>query len=53
MPHVGVINGAQVVLPVLPDGGMEILVGVDEDCLEWFVLSLFWVLYWECGLTFV
>jgi hypothetical protein len=34
MPHVGVINGLQVVLPVLPDGGMEILVGVDEGCLD-------------------
>ena len=33
-PHVGVINGLQVVLPVLPDGGMEILVGVKEDCLD-------------------
>lgn len=34
MPHVGVINGAQVVLPVLPNGGMEILVVVDEGCLD-------------------
>ncbi|KAJ5317877.1 Transferase [Penicillium antarcticum] len=34
MPHVGVINGLQVVLPVLPNGGMEILVGVDEGCLD-------------------
>ncbi|RAH79598.1 hypothetical protein BO86DRAFT_449541 [Aspergillus japonicus CBS 114.51] len=34
VPHVGCINGAQVVLPVLPDGGMEILVGVEESCLD-------------------
>ncbi|PYI31308.1 hypothetical protein BP00DRAFT_177118 [Aspergillus indologenus CBS 114.80] len=34
VPHVGCINGAQVVLPVLPDGGMEILMGVEESCLD-------------------
>ncbi|OJJ97389.1 hypothetical protein ASPACDRAFT_53627 [Aspergillus aculeatus ATCC 16872] len=34
VPHIGCINGAQVVLPVLPDGGMEILVGVEESCLD-------------------
>jgi hypothetical protein len=34
MPHVGVINGLQVVLPVLPNGGMEIMVGVEGDCLD-------------------
>ncbi|KAL4960511.1 transferase family-domain-containing protein [Aspergillus stella-maris] len=34
MPHVGVINGAQVVLPMLPDGGFEIMVGVEESCVE-------------------
>ncbi|KAL4756686.1 transferase family-domain-containing protein [Aspergillus foveolatus] len=33
-PHVGVINGGQVVLPVLPDGGMEVIVGVEESCLD-------------------
>ncbi|KAM0268701.1 hypothetical protein ACHAQH_009930 [Verticillium albo-atrum] len=33
-PHVGIINGLQVVLPVLPDGGMEILVGVEETCID-------------------
>ncbi|KAJ5984564.1 hypothetical protein N7481_006663 [Penicillium waksmanii] len=32
-PHVGCINGLQVVFPVLPDGGIEILVGVEESCL--------------------
>mgnify|MGYP002718826491 FL=1 len=34
VPHVGCINGLQVVLPVLPDGGWEILVGVEESCLD-------------------
>jgi hypothetical protein len=33
-PHVGCINGLQVVFPVLPDGGIEILVGVEESCLD-------------------
>lgn len=30
---VGVINGGQVVLPRLPDGGVEFIVGVEEACL--------------------
>lgn len=34
VPHVGAINGLQVVLPVLPNGGMEIMVGVEESCLD-------------------
>ncbi|KAL4811208.1 transferase family-domain-containing protein [Aspergillus unguis] len=34
VPHVGCINGLQVVLPVLPDGGMEVVVGVEESCLD-------------------
>ncbi|KAJ5779902.1 hypothetical protein N7457_007622 [Penicillium paradoxum] len=34
VPHVGCINGGQVVLPLLPNGGMEILVGVEENCLD-------------------
>lgn len=34
VPHVGCINGLQVVLPVLPNGGMEIMVGVEEGCLD-------------------
>ncbi|CAG7957225.1 unnamed protein product [Penicillium nalgiovense] len=34
VPHVGCINGCQVVLPVLPSGGIEILVGVEESCLD-------------------
>ncbi|KAJ5122434.1 Catabolic 3-dehydroquinase [Penicillium atrosanguineum] len=34
VPHVGTINGLQVVLPVLPNGGMEVVVGVEESCLN-------------------
>lgn len=41
-PHVGVINGLQVVLPVLPDGGMEILVGIKEDCLDRLLREPLW-----------
>lgn len=41
-PHVGVINGLQVVLPELPDGSMEILVGVEEDCLGRLLQDPFW-----------
>ncbi|CAG7944375.1 unnamed protein product [Penicillium salamii] len=33
-PSVGLINGGQFILPVLPDGGMEVLMGVDESCLD-------------------
>ncbi|RDW67450.1 uncharacterized protein DSM5745_09316 [Aspergillus mulundensis] len=33
-PHVGVLNGTQVVLPVLPDGGMEVVMGVEGTCLQ-------------------
>ncbi|KAI9373481.1 transferase family-domain-containing protein [Aspergillus egyptiacus] len=34
VPHVGCINGLQVVLPMLPNGGMEVVVGVEEGALE-------------------
>lgn len=33
-PSVGLLHGAQIILPVLPDGGMEVLMGVEESCLE-------------------
>ncbi|KAJ5710599.1 hypothetical protein N7488_004755 [Penicillium malachiteum] len=33
-PHVGIINGAQIVLPPLANGGMEVLVGVESNCLD-------------------
>jgi hypothetical protein len=41
-PHVGVINGLQVVLPVLPDGGMEIVVGVEKDSLGKLLQDPLW-----------
>ncbi|GIK00978.1 hypothetical protein Aspvir_005008 [Aspergillus viridinutans] len=33
-PHVGVVNGLQVMLPRLPDGGLEVLVCVEGNCLD-------------------
>ena len=39
---VGVINGLQVVLPELPDGGLEVLVGVEESCLERLMNEPLW-----------
>lgn len=46
-PSVGVINGLQVMLPVLPDGGMEVLVGVEESCLEKLLSEPLWMKYAE------
>lgn len=44
-PHVGIINGLQVVLPAPPDGGMEILVGVEESCLDKLLQDPLWMKY--------
>ncbi|KAL4875382.1 hypothetical protein BJY04DRAFT_202113 [Aspergillus karnatakaensis] len=33
-PHDGIAHGIQVVLPKLPDGGLEVLVGVESSCLD-------------------
>ncbi|KAJ9301233.1 hypothetical protein DTO271G3_1368 [Paecilomyces variotii] len=41
-PHMGVINGLQVVLPVLPDGGIEVLVGVEASCLDRLLHEPLW-----------
>lgn len=46
-PHIGVINGCQVVFPALPDGGMEVLVGVEESCLEKLLAEPLWNKYAE------
>lgn len=46
-PSVGVLNGLQVVLPVLPDGGMEIIVGVEGSCLERLLSEPLWVRFAE------
>lgn len=41
-PHVGVINGLQVVLPILPDGGIEVLVGVEANSLDKLLHEPLW-----------
>lgn len=46
-PHVGIINGLQTVLPILPDGGMEILVGVEESCLDRLLHEPLWMKFAE------
>ncbi|RAH53551.1 hypothetical protein BO85DRAFT_381186 [Aspergillus piperis CBS 112811] len=44
-PHVGVINGLQVVLPNPREGGMEVLVGVADGCLERLLNDPLWMKY--------
>jgi hypothetical protein len=34
MPRIGMIHGAQVVLPVLPNGGVEVMAGIEGEFLE-------------------
>lgn len=43
VPSVGVLNGTQIVFPPLPDGGVEILVGVEEDCLDRLLSEPLWM----------
>ncbi|PYI06948.1 hypothetical protein BO78DRAFT_444438 [Aspergillus sclerotiicarbonarius CBS 121057] len=44
-PHIGVINGLQLVLPAPRDGGMEVLVGVEESCLDKLLHDPVWTRY--------
>jgi hypothetical protein len=44
---VGIINGLQVVLPALPDGGVEVLVGVEESSLERLLSEPLWTRFAE------
>jgi hypothetical protein len=46
-PSVGIINGLQVVLPALPDGGVEVLVGVEESSLERLLSEPLWTRFAE------
>jgi hypothetical protein len=41
-PSYGVINGLQVIFPTLPDGGLEVLVGVEESCLDRLLHEPLW-----------
>ncbi|GKZ73650.1 hypothetical protein AnigIFM60653_010806 [Aspergillus niger] len=44
-PHIGVINGLQLVLPAPPEGGVEVLVGVEESCLQCLLQDPLWMKY--------
>ena len=44
-PHIGVINGLQLVLPAPPEGGVEVLVGVEESCLQRLLQDPLWMKY--------
>lgn len=41
-PEVGVINGCQVTFPAPVQGGLELLVGVEENCLEKLLHDPLW-----------
>ncbi|PLB40383.1 transferase family-domain-containing protein [Aspergillus candidus] len=45
VPAIGVINGCQVVFPPLPDGGIEILVGVENSCVDRLLADPLWTKY--------
>lgn len=41
-PDVGVINGCQVTFPAPVRGGLEVLVGVEENCLDKLLHDPLW-----------
>ncbi|KAI3402181.1 hypothetical protein diail_110 [Diaporthe ilicicola] len=41
-PSIVLINGCQVILPALPDGGLEVLVGVKQSCLKELLSEPLW-----------
>ncbi|KAF3764073.1 hypothetical protein M406DRAFT_62611 [Cryphonectria parasitica EP155] len=41
-PDVGVINGCQVIFPAPPEGGLEVLIGVEEGCLDKLLHDPLW-----------
>lgn len=47
-PEVGVINGTQVTLPAPVQGGLEVLVGVEESCLEKLLHDPLWNKFAVC-----
>lgn len=44
-PDVGVINGCQVTFPAPPEGGLEVLVGVEASCLDKLLQEPLWTKY--------
>ncbi|KAE8349835.1 transferase family-domain-containing protein [Aspergillus coremiiformis] len=45
LPHRGFFNGIQVVLPMAPDGGIEVVVGVEEDRMDTLLRDPLWMKY--------
>ncbi|PWY73063.1 hypothetical protein BO70DRAFT_389336 [Aspergillus heteromorphus CBS 117.55] len=45
LPHCGLLNGTQLVLPVPPEGGLEVLLGVDGGCLDRLLQDQLWMKY--------
>ncbi|KAH8892183.1 trichothecene 3-o-acetyltransferase [Thozetella sp. PMI_491] len=41
-PSCGVLNGLQVIFPILPDGGLEVLVGVEDSYLDRLLCEPLW-----------
>ncbi|CAN8101892.1 unnamed protein product [Discula destructiva] len=41
-PDVGLCNGLQVILPVPPEGGLEVLIGVEQYCMEKLLHEPLW-----------
>lgn len=46
-PMFGVINGVQFVFPATPDGGLEVLIGVEESCLDKLMHDPLWTKFAE------
>lgn len=41
-PEVGVINGLQITLPAPVQGGLEVIIGVEENCLDKLLHEPLW-----------
>lgn len=46
-PDVGVINGCQVAFPTTLDGGLEVLIGVEQTCLDKLMHDPLWTKFAE------
>ncbi|KAI1867021.1 hypothetical protein JX265_007597 [Neoarthrinium moseri] len=46
-PSCGILNGMQIMMPTLPDGGREVLCGIEERCLGRLLADPLWRKYAE------
>lgn len=44
-PDVGVINGLQITFPAPAQGGLEVLIGVEQSCLDKLLHDPLWMKY--------